>query len=67
MKITDRLDQIEARAGADVPTLVAALRAVLDLCDEAADPPGVSGFEVGMAAMSQKVRNAIGTALEDDL
>lgn len=78
MSISDRLGQIEARIiraregrhtdrymvlDVDAPEILAALRAVIDLCDEAADPPGVSGFEVGMAAMSQKVRTAVHAAL----
>ena len=89
MSISDRLDQISARAetvvgltlGDDnardaynlvedaVPDLVAALRAVLDLCEliekaHAANPKQT--YEQGMEVAAHKVRTVIAAALGED-
>lgn len=80
MSISDRLDEIEARraqansslngrhmlVGKDVPEMLAALRAVLDLCEliekaHAANPKQT--YEQGMEVAAHKVRTVIAAAL----
>lgn len=76
MSISDRLDQIESRpvswpwldrAADDKRVLVAALRAVLDVCDRVESsiiPRG--GFETGQKSTSLTVRAAISAALGEE-
>ena len=63
--LTDRLDEIEARA--DVPALVAALRAVLSPDLDLADPPyaweSMDGWSDGYNDALANVRRAITDAL----
>lgn len=78
MSISDRLDQIGQRygdvsiadasrhtlIGRDIPDMVAALRAVLDVCDrvEASIIPR-GDFETGQKSASLTVRSAVTAAL----
>lgn len=84
MSISDRLDEIEVRraqansslngrhmlVGKDVPEMLAALRAVLDVCEKSElgmyPEPRYDEYIPGQLDTAERIRNAINAALGEE-